>query len=308
MNIVIIGLGSIGKKHVDAILNLDQANKFNIYALRSSRKTTNQYKNTLNIYTLANLAFEPDFFVVSNPTYLHFQTIQTLLSFKKPLLIEKPAVMNLQEAENLATIFGENNIPNYIGCNLRFLEVLSYAKDFLEVQNLRVNEVNIYAGSHMPSWRPNQNFREIYSANVEMGGGIHLDFIHEIDYLYWFFGKPLEKHSILQNRSSLDISAIDYANYTYVYDQFVASVILNYYRKDRKRTFEVVADEGTLLIEVEKGKVYFKEELVFETDQSILDTYSQQMNYFINCITNNEKPMNTFLEAFEVLKMCLNDE
>ncbi|MBL4648899.1 MAG: Gfo/Idh/MocA family oxidoreductase, partial [Aureispira sp.] len=189
MNIIIIGLGSIGEKHVDALLELDQTSDFDIYALRSSKNAANQYKSVNNIYTLEDLRFEPDFFVVSNPTYLHFETIQTLLSFGKPVFIEKPAVVDLKEAGELAVIFEKNNILNYIGCNLRFLEVLTHAKAFLEEKKLRINEVNIYAGSHMPSWRPNQNFREIYSANAEMGGGIHLDFIHEIDYLYWFFGK-----------------------------------------------------------------------------------------------------------------------
>lgn len=308
MNIVIIGLGSIGKKHIDALLQLDQEGDFNIYALRSAKNATNQYKSVNNIYTLENLTFEPSFFVVSNPTYLHYKTIQTLFAFGKPLFIEKPAVMNLKEAKELVKSFEQNNLLNYIGCNLRFLEVLRQAKVFLEEKKLRVNEVNIYAGSYMPSWRPNQNFREVYSANAEMGGGIHLDFIHEIDYLYWFFGKPQEKYSILQNRSSLEISAIDYANYTYVYDNFVASVVLNYYRKDRKRIFEIVAEEGTLLIEVEKGTFYFDEKLIFQSNQSILDTYTQQMNYFVDCIINNKKPINTFLEASEVLKMCLDDE
>ncbi|WMX16020.1 Gfo/Idh/MocA family oxidoreductase [Aureispira sp. CCB-E] len=307
MKVVIIGLGSIGKKHVDALMQIEEHN-FDIYALRSSMNKTKTYKNVNNIYSLEVLPFEPDFFIISNPTFLHFQTLQTLILFEKPLLIEKPAVMLLKEAAIIEPILRKKNILNYVGCNLRFLEVLTFSKDFLRKKNLRINEVNIYAGSYLPSWRPSQNFREVYSANAKMGGGIHLDFIHEIDYLYWFFGKPKMQHSILRNNSSLEISAIDYANYSYVYNEFVASVVLNYYRKDRKRTFEIVAEEGTLLIEVEKGKVFFKQELIFQTDQSILDTYFKQMRYFVNCIKSNEKTMNTFSEAFEVLQMCLDDE
>lgn len=141
-----------------------------------------------------------------------------------------------------------------------------------------------------------------------MGGGIHLDFIHEIDYLYWFFGTPKHTHRILRNKSSLDISAVDYANYAFLYENFVAAVVLNYYRKDRKRSCEIVCDTGTILIEIEKGEVYFNQNLIFTTQQTILDTYQAQMKYFIDCITKKTKPMNDFSEAFEVLKMCLNDE
>jgi len=216
--------------------------------------------------------------------------------------------MHLHEGSTLASALSEKKLLNYVGCNLRFLEVLKFAKTYLAENELRINEINIYAGSDMPNWRPNQNFREVYSANAEMGGGIHLDFIHEIDYLYWFFGKPKQAQKVLRSTSSLDITAIDYANYSFIYPDFVASVVLNYYRKDRKRTFEMVAAEGTLLIEVEKGNVFFNEELIFSSQQSILNTYTNQMEYFINCIETNTEPMNTFQEAFEVLQMCLKDE
>ncbi len=307
MKVVMIGLGSIGKKHVDALSKM-KAHQFEIFALRHSKQSASEYSNVTNIYDLEQIDFEPDFFIVSNPTYCHFETIQSLLPFNKPMFIEKPAVMHLHEGAVLAEAFSKTNLLNYVGCNLRFLEVLKFAKAYLQKNDFRINEINIYAGSDMPNWRPNQNFREVYSANAEMGGGIHLDFIHEIDYLYWFFGKPMDATKVLRSQSSLEITAIDYANYTFIYEEFAASVILNYYRKDRARTFEMVTDQGTLLIEIEKGKVYFNQEIIFTTEQSILDTYTSQMEYFINCIETNTKPMNTFAEAFEVLKMCLNNE
>lgn len=304
MKVVIIGLGSIGRKHVDALLKISKE-RFDIYALRRPESTAPDYTNVTNIYDLSTMDFQPDFFIISNPTSLHFETIQKLLNFNKPLFIEKPLVMKVENGEVLADALAKKPVLNYVGCNLRFLEVLRFAKQYITDQNLRVNEVNIYGGSHMPSWRPHLDFRKSYSANKEMGGGIHLDFIHDIDYLFWFFGAPNDSHKVLRSQSSLDISAIDYANYTYFYDNFVASVILNYFRKDRKRIFEIVCKNGTLLIEVEKGKVYFDEQLIFQTEQSIIDTYTDQMKYFINCIETKTTPMNEVSEAFEILKMCL---
>lgn len=306
LKVVIIGLGSIGKKHVNALIQL-QGHRFEIYALRSNTASA-AYPNVTNIYSLEALNITPDFFIVSNPTSLHFKTIKTLVSFGKPILIEKPAVMQLLEADELIRKLAKTNLTTYVGCNLRFLEVLKFIKSYLEENNPRINEVNIYGGSYMPDWRPQQNFRDIYSANKEMGGGIHLDFIHEIDYLYWLFGAPERTRKILRSQSSLNISAVDYANYSFLYKNFVASVILNYYRKDRKRCFEIVCDTGTLLIEIEKGVVYFNQKIIFTTKQTILDTYQAQMEYFIDCLKNKTQPMNHFAEAFEVLKMCLSDE
>ncbi len=305
LKVLIIGLGSIGRKHVNALMQLEQ--RFEIYALRSNSSAA-EYPNVTNIFSLDTLTTAPDFFIVSNPTSLHSKTIKTLIDFGKPIFIEKPSVMYLHEGQIIAEELAEKNLTTYVACNLRFLEVLKFTKTYLQEKNPRINEVNIYGGSYMPDWRPQQNFREIYSANKEMGGGIHLDFIHEIDYLYWFLGTPKQKYSILRSTSSLKISAVDYANYIFLYEKFTASVILNYYRKDRKRYCEIVCEEGTLFIEIEKGKVYFNQNLIFTTQQTILDTYSAQMKYFIHCIMQKNKPMNDFSESVEVLKMCLNDE
>ncbi len=305
--VVIIGLGSAGKKHVDSLLELKK-NTIDIFALRNKSSNVSKYKNVINIFDLEELTRKPDCFIVSNPTALHFETIKPLLRFKKPIFIEKPVVMNLTQATKLEIALSKNPVLTYVGCNLRFLKVLQFSKDFLTNQSLRINEINIYGGSYLPNWRPTQDFKLSYSANTSMGGGIHLDFIHEIDYLFWLVGKPLGSTKIFRSHSSLNINAVDYANFCFIYKDFVVSVILNYYRMDRKRTCEIVTDSGTILIEIENGKVYFNQKLIFESEQTILDTYTDQMRYFLDCVKAETKPFNDFTEAFEVLKMCLKNE
>ena len=68
MNILVIGLGSIAKKHIDAIKEINQ--NVVIYALRSSN-TSLPYPGIIDIYSLDNLRNKPDFILISNPTYLH---------------------------------------------------------------------------------------------------------------------------------------------------------------------------------------------------------------------------------------------
>lgn len=303
MKVLIIGLGSIAQKHIQAIKNIRPDSE--IYALRSTINAAviSDVTNIYNADEIANRKF--DFIVISNPTALHYQTISGLLQYNIPLFIEKPIFDKLQ-ADELIEAIKQNNIPTYVACNLRFLECLIFTKLFLEGK--RINEVNIYCGSYLPDWRPGTNFRESYSANKELGGGAHIDLIHEIDYAYWLFGHPSQIKKTFRSVSSLTINATDYANYLLAYDQFTANVILNYYRKDSKRELEIVFEEGTCLVNLLNNTVTWNEEIVFESAQKIANTYTLQMKYFIEGITNNNLSFNTAAEAYQVLKICLEEE
>jgi predicted dehydrogenase len=302
MRVLIIGLGSIAKKHIAALKEIDTS--VELFALRSS-DASEEVIGIRSVYSLNEIKdLVIDFIVISNPTFKHRETIEGLLKTNLPLFIEKPLFDKL-EAEDLIQTISEKNLVTYIACNLRFLECLHFAKAF--IADKRINEVNIYCGSYLPEWRPGQNFRGGYSANCEMGGGVHIDLIHEIDYAYWMFGKPNDFRRTISAASSLEITAADYANYLLQYDQFSINVILNYYRRDAKRTLEVVCEDGTINVNLLKGEVYWNENLVLNSTKMISDTYLDQMRFFTENILTGKESLNTVHEAYEILKICLAD-
>lgn len=299
MVVLIVGLGSIAKKHISALKSIDSS--VSIYALRSSEKSK-PYKDVFDIYSLSELNIKPDFVIISTPTSQHLANIKDLIQLNVPLFIEKPLFHTL-EIEGLLSEVKKREIKTYVACNLRFLESLEFIKNKIETDNLRVNEVSVYCGSYLPEWRENKNYKEIYSAIPELGGGVHLDLIHEIDYVYWMFGKPKQVKKILSNSSSLNIRSIDYANYNLQYEQFIASITLNYFRRKAARYFELVCEEGTYKVNLLENKVLFEDELIFQSKQTGIDTYSKQLNYFISNMENHT--FNDMEEALEVLKICL---
>lgn len=294
MKVGIIGLGSIAQKHIAAVSYLYPNALF--YALRHSDSSISK-ENVVDLFSYEELLDKNlDFIIISNPTVYHYCTLEKLASFSIPLFIEKP-------------LFDKSIHPplvksyTYVACNLRFLDCLCFIKNNIALD--RINEVNVYCGSFLPEWRLNVDWRKTYSANKELGGGVHIDLIHEIDYLYWILGTPLKVLKIFRNVSSLNISAYDYANYIMEYDRFSASVILNYYRRDYKRTFEIVCDNGTWNVDLLKNSVIYNGVEVFNSKQTILDTYVSQMKYFLNNMNSNNT-FNDVNEAFNVLKICLD--
>jgi predicted dehydrogenase len=298
MKVLIIGLGSIAKKHINALNKIN--NQTVIYALRSN-KNADQYLNVINIFDFdqsKNLSL--DFVIISSPTNFHLADIKRCLALNTPLLIEKPAFDTLEVGDILKKASG---ITNYIGCNLRFLDCLIFVKELLELNKEKINEVNVYFGSYLPEWRPNTDYKTGYSARKEQGGGVHLDLIHELDYLTWIFGQPEHSGKILRSKSNLEINSVDYANYNLIYEKFVANVILNYYRRDAKREFEIVLDEFTLKVNLNNNEVLKNGVSIFKSEQTIIDTYTDQMKYFLENKSN--KMINDLEEAYATLKICL---
>lgn len=301
MKILIVGLGSIAHKHIAALKVLRP--EAEIHALRHST-SSQQVKGIKNIYEISDNSY--DFAIISNNTNLHFQWIKLLATLNIPLFIEKPLFSAVGESEK-ALVKGivQENLLTYVACNLRFLDCMVEVKRI--IHNHRVNEVNSYCGSYLPDWRPNVDFRSVYSANAQEGGGVHMDLIHELDYLFWIFGEPIQVHSSLTNSSSLSISACDYAHYLMSYKDFTVNLTLNYFRRIPKRTFEIVTETSVVEVDLLKNTISIDNVLIFESNQRIGNTYQLQMDNFLRLLERKSSKKNSIEEAYKVLELCLND-
>ena len=166
MVVLIIGLGSISKKHISAIYSICK-NPI-IIALRSGDSKEDS-DGIISIKKINELTSKPDFVIISNPTFLHFETIEMLLDYKIPLFIEKPATHKISGTEYLIETIKKYGTINYVACNLRFHPCIIYLKKYLSSNSHRINEVNVYSGSYLPSWRPGVDFRRNYSSNKLFG-------------------------------------------------------------------------------------------------------------------------------------------
>ena len=199
----------------------------------------------------------------------------------------------------------------YVACNLRFLDTIIFLKECIETGKVpgRINEVNVYCGSYLPEWRPGSNFRESYSARADMGGGVHLDLIHELDYICWIFGIPENHRAFCRNKSSLCIDSIDYAKYLLFYREFACDITLNYFRRDYKREIEILFDSITWKVDLAQIALPIQMELLSSGQIKAWPTHTDQMRYFINLVSNNEKDsFNDIIFANEILKLCLDYE
>lgn len=307
MRIVFIGIGSIAKKHINAIRKIEP--KAEIFALRSSRDAT-PYEDVMDFYEYDDIKeIVPNFIIISNPTSKHFETIQKLLPYKIPLFIEKPVFAELGHDDVIMEI-EDKKILTYVACDMRFMDCLTWLHQYMvkHWNEVRINEINVYCGSYLPEWRPGTDFRKCYSAIPELGGGVHIDLIHDVDYVYWIFGKPEKHHALFRNVSSLGIRAYDYANFNLIYPDFCANVVLNYYRRDAKRYMEIVFDDCTWTVDMMKNEITSSTgDIIYRSEQTGADEYEAQMRYFMELVKKGATTsMNSASEAYDVLGICLD--
>lgn len=307
MKIVFIGIGSIAKKHIKAIRKIEPQTV--IFALRSSKDAL-PYEAVKDFYEYDDIKeIAPDFIIISNPTSKHFETIQKLLPYRIPLFIEKPVFAELGHDEVIKEI-EDKQILTYVACDMRFMDCLKWLHQYMaeHKEEVRINEINVYCGSYLPEWRPGKDFRKCYSSIPELGGGVHIDLIHDVDYVYWIFGKPKENHAVFRNVSSLEIRAYDYANFNLIYPSFCANVVLNYYRRDSKRFMEILFDNCTWTVDMMKNEITSSTgEVIYRSEQTGADEYEAQMCYFMQLVKKGATAsMNSAAEAYDVLSICLD--
>jgi predicted dehydrogenase len=306
MNVLIEGLGSIAQKHITALRELIP--NVVIYGLRSSTNS-NEIEGIISIFSYDQLPLKPDFIIICTPTQFHREGIRNAMNLGVPIMIEKPAFHTIEESDKvLVNELVQKKIKTYVACNLRFHSVLIALNGFLKENKNRINEVNVYCGSYFPDWRPNRDYKNVYSAKNDVGGGIHLELIHELDYTLWLFGFPLNSKRVLASKSTIDIEAADYAHYLLEYQTFFATITLNFYRRKIKRSIEILFENETWTVDLINASITNdKNEIIFSSDFKVMDTYLLQMKHMLDIVNNKAESLNSIHNAIDTLKICLVD-
>lgn len=277
--VLFVGLGSIGSKHLN---NLLQCGYFNIDALRTKKEPV---KNINNIFTdYQEVPDDYDIVFITNPTYLHYEAISKLAAKTKNMFIEKPVFNKVQKCSFSSGI-------NYVACPLRYNSEVIKLKDY--VNSNKVYAFRAICSSYLPEWRKNGDYKNCYSAKSDLGGGVELDLIHEIDYLKWIFGSFDKVKMLSDKKSDLEITSNDIAIYLLENKEVMGSLHLDYFGRKTIRQIEVFAQNETK---------------TFDLLQNTNDMYMDEMKYFLDLIKNNCKIYNNSpKEAIESLKIALGE-
>ncbi len=195
MKSLVIGFGSIGKRH-SSLLKNHLGHDVTVV----SKQTQLDYPVYSSLQKVPHID-QYDYYIIATETHLHFEQLSFLNNAvrDKFILVEKPLFMTPNSIKN-----NQNHI--FVGYNLRFHPLLMYLKNVLSTEKILC--MDVVAGYYLPEWRKT-DYRQSYSAESEKGGGVLYDLSHEIDYLQWISGEIVQTHSIQAYHSDLEIKADD---------------------------------------------------------------------------------------------------
>lgn len=322
MNILVIGYGSIGKRHVDNLLKLRHVEQIIIcsnhiisFQNHLEKKRLKLVRSLEDLSPMMSNGRQIDFAIIANETYKHVETAHVLAESGIDLFIEKPISDTLTKAISLKKIVEKSNIKIFVAYNFRFLGAIQYIKNQISSGVIgRLYFAEIEVGQYLPSWRTLRDYRKSYSARKEQGGGVALDLSHEIDYMRYLFGDPVSWKIMKSKVSDLEIDSEDIFKGIYEFSNgFLCSVHMDYIRYNKKRGINIVGSKSAL--ECDFIKKYIKlqknnDEISLIEDAYLFDvdeSYKTELNHFIESIKKGKTPQINLNDGIEVLKLIKDD-
>jgi predicted dehydrogenase len=294
LKIVVVGLGSIGKRHLRNLLHIGYSD---IAVVSRNGVLPREFDNN-NVYStieeaLINNQFDAAF--ICTPTSLHIHNLLLLLKHRiQNIYIEKPLSNSFEDLDETVKLANSYSSNVCVGYDLHFEPGLQKVRELLQQKTIgRVISANAFVGQHLPQWRPYQDYRKGMSAKREMGGGVMLDLIHEIDYLYWLLGNIESVASSYINTGELEVETEEAAEMLLKFSNGVmATVHLDYWQPQLKRFCVFTGTKGTIYWDIAEQKI------------TVTNMQKQQQEFSYESFNRNDR----FVHIVKTFLECPNDE
>ena len=254
MRFLVIGCGSIGRRHAKNLLALGHE----VIATDIVAGSRKKIEEELGVKTFSSagavLAQKPDAALVCTPPDTHLELAAKALSAGCHVFIEKPVSDSLRGIGALEKLAKKKKKTVQVGYNLRFAPGLTKLKEVLASGKYgKPLSGRVIFAQYLPYWRPGTDYRKGYTGKRKFGGGIILEASHELDYICWLLGRPYRLACFARRVSWLDVDTEDNADILIDFKSgATANVHLDFVRQDYLRGCEIMCEKATLIWKLER--------------------------------------------------------
>ncbi|MEM2741394.1 MAG: Gfo/Idh/MocA family oxidoreductase [Nitrososphaeria archaeon] len=314
VKIGIIGTGGMGKYHANILKKMEDVKIVSASDINSD--ALNSFKNEFAVEELYTdfkdliKKSDVDAIICTTPTHLHYKIVIEAAKAKKHIFCEKPIAVNLKQAERMIEECEKNNVIFQIGYVRRFDEEWLKFKELIDKKIIGRPVVwHQIWGGYGPS-------SEWYY-DIKKGMGPFVDgAVHSYDFAIYTFGKFKKvKSSLLKfkkfNSPDTGTVIVEFESedmlvlcWSWGLPKNVSSQYIH----------QTLGPEGVLIFDGardEKGKYFVIRKEAGEEKigpiplNSLSIGFEKQMEYFVDCVKNNKKPIVGGIDGYESLKIGL---
>ena len=285
----LVGCGTIAKKHVHVINNyLDDAEIVGFCDKAIDRAKSYGEKFGIPTFSsiegmMSDIGKNIDVISVLTPSGTHYTNVLDLVKYSKPIIVEKPIALRLEDADLILKACDENKVKIFVVHQNRYNLPIIKAREALEKGRLG----KLVIGTVRLRWKRDQNY---YDASSWRGtwaydGGVFTNQAsHHIDMLTWFMG-PVESVKAIAATRLANIECEDTGAATLRFSNGAIGII------EATTATRPNNLEGSISILGEKGSIviggYFMNELVTwefsdpdPEDEKVLSFHSKNPDYW----------------------------
>jgi UDP-N-acetylglucosamine 3-dehydrogenase len=308
----LIGLGYIGKVHLQNCLKLDSAELVAVSDI--SKKALNKAKKlgaqkTYTDYEVLLNDKSIDAVIIALPTHLHLLCAKQAAEAGKHVLIEKPLAKNVKEGKEIVSTTKKNGIKLMVGYPFRFTPSFQALKDKIESGELGEVQIahatNISAGPFMhraegdiphpvPEWWMNKELT---------GGGALIDLgSHMINLTRWYFGEIKNIKAYLGYRFNFDFEdhAICIAKFA---SGTTAIINVGWFSQKTALGIELY---GTVAhasaYQSAPSKIITAIQLILRKTPKYFLSHRAELSHFVQCIKEDKQPSPSGEDALKDLE------
>lgn len=321
MKFVVVGAGSIGKRHIRNLISLgiavddvlavdpreDRLSEVNQYGVRQTYS---------NLSDALGSGAKIDAAIICSPTSLHITQGIELAKRGIHICVEKPLAHNLDGLNEFKDIVNSNDVCVLMAYIFRFSPLTNKIREILASGAIgKPLFVRGEFSEFLPDWHPYEDYRSFYMAEKSLGGGSILDQSHIFDLVHFLFGGFKRVFALNGNLSNLEVKSDDFSQLEVVMENgLLASLHTDMFGRDHKKELEIKGEYGNiywsstenLVIHYDatsRSKTVYNK---FPVDFNL--NYITELKHFIACCEGAESPLATLDDGVETMKLILAAE
>lgn len=327
-----VGLGGIGQRHLRNLVKLrGQEVELHAYRVRRERGAIDdalqlvpgedvETKYGLIVHTEleAALSCKPDIAFITNPSSLHLEVTQRALQAGAHVLVEKPLSHSMAGVAEIVAESRRRGAVGYVAYQLRFHPGFARVRACLSQGDIgRPLFAEAEVGEYLPGFHPFEDYRRMYAARRELGGGVTLSQIHEIDLLIALFGRPERVFSLGGKLSSLEVDVDDVSSSLLEFRGEGGRVLpvrlhQDFVQRPGERRLVIVGDQGKLEWSL-SGRWLRR----FSADGTLCEShdyaelprnqlFEAELSHFLRCVEEDERPQVNLADGAASLAVALS--